>query len=291
MIRSNAALSFIPAAAAGSRAAMVGRTAVRALYAELALHPKPGLVSPLDSGSHDDMDMGTFLRSLFALRGYFRAIAAAGAAGEDFATLRDFGIAAERRMLAATGGINTHRGAVFGIGFLGAAAGWRMRRGLTLRGAALGGTVAELWGAGILAAAPQAPVSHGGRAVERYGVRGARQEAAEGFPTLFTLALPALDGALTDGADPERALVQTLFTLMAELEDTNLLHRGGPAGLAFVRGEARRFLDRGGVFRADWREEALALHRACIARRLSPGGSADMLAAAHFVHALREGWA
>ncbi|KAA0596230.1 triphosphoribosyl-dephospho-CoA synthase [Azospirillum lipoferum] len=291
MIRSNAALSFIPADAAGSLAAMVGRTAVRALYAELALHPKPGLVSPLDSGSHDDMDMGTFLRSLFALRGYFRAIAAAGAAGEDFATLRDFGIAAERRMLAATGGINTHRGAVFGIGFLGAAAGWRMRRGLTLRGAALGGTVAELWGAGILAAAPQAPVSHGGRAVERYGVRGARQEAAEGFPTLFTLALPALDGALTDGADPERALVQTLFTLMAELEDTNLLHRGGPAGLAFVRGEARRFLDRGGVFRADWREEALALHRACIARRLSPGGSADMLAAAHFVHALREGWA
>lgn len=290
MIRSNAA--FIPVAAdsTGPLAAMIGRTAVRALYAELALHPKPGLVSPLDSGSHDDMDMGTFLRSLFALRGYFRAIAAAGAAGEGFAALRDLGIAAERRMLAATGGINTHRGAVFGIGFLAAAAGWRMRRGLTLRGAALGETVADLWGAEILAAAPQAPVSHGSRAIQRYGARGARQEAADGFPTLLTLAVPALDNALTNGAGPERALVQTLFTLMAELEDTNLLHRGGPAGLAFVRGEARRFLDRGGVFQAEWRAKALALHRVCIARRLSPGGSADMLAAAHFVHACQEGW-
>ncbi|MBY6261262.1 triphosphoribosyl-dephospho-CoA synthase MdcB [Azospirillum sp. 412522] len=291
MIRSKAAVTPVPADSANPIAAMVGRTAVRALYAELALHPKPGLVSPLDSGSHDDMDMGTFLRSLFALRGYFRAIAGAGAMGADFPALRDLGIAAERRMLTATGGINTHRGAVFGIGFLAAAAGWRMRRGLPLRGAALGGTVADLWGADILAAAPQAPVSHGAQAVRRYGARGARQEAADGFPTLFTLALPALDRALTDGADPERTLVQTLFTLMAELEDTNLLHRGGPAGLAFVQGEARRFLDRGGVFRADWRDDALALHRACVARRLSPGGSADMLAAAHFVHALQEGWA
>ncbi|MBK1838722.1 triphosphoribosyl-dephospho-CoA synthase MdcB [Azospirillum sp. YIM B02556] len=291
MIRSNAAVTQVPADFANPVAALAGRTAVRALYAELALHPKPGLVSPFDSGSHDDMDMGTFLRSLFALRGYFRAIAAAGAEGADFAVLRDLGIAGERRMLAATGGINTHRGAVFGIGFLAAAAGWRMRRGRTLRGTALGGTVGDLWGADILAAAPQAPVSHGARAVQRYGARGARQEAADGFPTLFTLALPALDRALADGADPERALVQTLFTLMAELEDTNLLHRGGSAGLTFVQGEARRFLDRGGVFQAGWRAEALALHRACVARRLSPGGSADMLAAAHFVHALREGWA
>ena len=66
----------------------IGRAAIRALYAELALHPKPGLVSPLDSGSHDDMDMTTFMRSLFALRGYYRDIAAAGARGADFATLQ-----------------------------------------------------------------------------------------------------------------------------------------------------------------------------------------------------------
>jgi triphosphoribosyl-dephospho-CoA synthase len=265
-------------------AAPIGRAAVRALYAELALHPKPGLVSPLDSGSHDDMDMTTFMRSLFALRGYYRDIAAAGARGADFATLQALGVVAERRMLAATGGINTHRGAVFGLGLLAAAAGWLHQTGKPRGGRALGEAVATLWGRDILAAAPQAPDSHGARVIRRYGARGARQEAAEGFPTLFAVALPTLARTLDLLGCSERAMVQTLFVLMAALEDTNLLHRGGPAGLTFVQAEAQRFLDRGGVFRPGWRAEALALHDACIARRLSPGGSADMLAAAWFVH-------
>ena len=262
----------------------IGRAAIRALYAELALHPKPGLVSPLDSGSHDDMDMTTFMRSLFALRGYYRDIAAAGARGADFATLQALGIAAERRMLAATGGVNTHRGAVFGLGLLTAAAGWLRRTGKPLGGQAFGEAVATQWGDDILAASPRAPDSNGAQAIRRYGVRGARQEAAEGFPTLFKVALPTLARTFDILGCEERAMVQTLFALMAALEDTNLLHRGGPAGLTFVQAEAQRFLDRGGVFRPGWRAEALALHDACIARRLSPGGSADMLAAAWFVH-------
>ena len=262
----------------------IGRAAIRALYAELALHPKPGLVSPLDSGSHDDMDMTTFMRSLFALRGYYRDIAAAGARGADFATLQALGIAAERRMLAATGGVNTHRGAVFGLGLLTAAAGWLRGTGKPLGGQALGGVVATLWGGDIMAASPRAPDSNGAQAIRRYGVRGARQEAAEGFPTLFKVALPTLTRTFDILGCEERAMVQTLFTLMATLDDTNLLHRGGPAGLTFVQAEAQRFLDRGGVFRPGWRAEALALHDACIACRLSPGGSADMLAAAWFVH-------
>ena len=265
----------------------IGRAAIRALYAELALHPKPGLVSPLDSGSHDDMDMTTFMRSLFALRGYYRDIAAAGARGADFATLQALGIAAERRMLAATGGVNTHRGAVFGLGLLTAAAGWLRGTGKPLGGQALGEVVATLWGGDIMAASPRAPDSNGAQAIRRYGVRGARQEAAEGFPTLVKVALPTLARTFDILDCEERAMVQTLFALMATLEDTNLLHRGGSEGLDFVQAEARRFLDRGGVFRSDWRAGAVAVHHACVARRLSPGGSADMLAAAWFVHSLR----
>ena len=265
----------------------IGRAAIRALYAELALHPKPGLVSPLDSGSHDDMDMTTFMRSLFALRGYYRDIAAAGARGADFATLQALGIAAERRMLAATGGVNTHRGAVFGLGLLTAAAGWLRHTRKPLDGQALGGVVATLWGGDIMAASPRAPDSNGAQAIRRYGVRGARQEAAEGFPTLVKVALPTLARTFDILGCEERAMVQTLFALMATLEDTNLLHRGGSEGLDFVQAEARRFLDRGGVFRSDWRAGAVAVHHACVARCLSPGGSADMLAAAWFVRSLR----
>src|SRR3954466_2213366 len=229
-----------------SRSGIIGRAAVRALYTELALSPKPGLVSPLDSGAHDDMDMTTFMRSLFALRGYFCAIAAAGAAGADFAELQALGLRAERRMLAATCGINTHRGAIFSLGLLAAAAGWLRAEGRSIAGEALGRVIARRWGASIVRAGEQASTSHGTEAVRRYGARGAREEAAAGFPLLFDLALPTLSHSLAQG-HVEAALVQTLFSVMAELDDTNLLHRGGPEGLAFVRAEARVFLEAGGV--------------------------------------------
>ncbi len=71
----------------------LGRLAVGALYAELACAPKPGLVTPFDSGSHTDMDAATFVRSLFALRGYFVAIAQAGIDHAPFERLRELGIA------------------------------------------------------------------------------------------------------------------------------------------------------------------------------------------------------
>ena len=85
-----------------------GRTL--ALHDELALAPKPGLVSFADSGSHDDMDAHTFMRSLFALRGYFVRIAELGTRHAPFEALERCGMDAESRMLAATGGVNTHRG-------------------------------------------------------------------------------------------------------------------------------------------------------------------------------------
>src|SRR5437870_13743264 len=88
----------------------IGRAATLALHDELALSPKPGLVTLVDRGSHDDMDAHTFMRSLFALRGYFVRIAGLGAMGAPFEYLERCGIEAETRMLAATGGINTHRG-------------------------------------------------------------------------------------------------------------------------------------------------------------------------------------
>lgn len=262
--------------AAGS----IGRAAVRALHTELVLAPKPGLVSPLDNGSHADMDMGTFLRSLSALRPYFRAIAAAGADDAPFGDLAALGRVAERDMLAATGGVNTHRGAIFCIGLLAAASGLRRARGLRR---SLGDIVGARWGSAILAAGQGAPPSHGSRAAARHGVCGARGQAAAGFPTLYRLVLPALAHGLAATGSADAAGVQALFTAMAHLADTNLLHRGGPAGLSFVQGEAGRFLDRGGVLQAHWRCQALALHRQCVARWLSPGGSADMLAAAWFL--------
>lgn len=258
----------------------LGRAATVALYDELALAPKPGLVSFVDSGSHDDMDARTFLRSLFALRHYFPQAAALGAADAPFAQLEALGMAAEARMLVATRGINTHRGAIFMLGLLCAAAGALVASGEPLDAAALRRTLLARWGDALHRRSGRDADSNGGRAARRFGLRGASEEAALGFPTLFEHAAPALDAALAAGLDPRRARLQALFAALAVLDDTTLVHRGGLAGLRFARAAADEFLERGGAGRADAVAHARTLHRAFVRRRLSPGGAADVLAAA-----------
>jgi triphosphoribosyl-dephospho-CoA synthase len=262
----------------------LGRFAVASLHAELVCAPKPGLVTPFDTGSHEDMDATTFMRSLFALRGYFSAIADAGAEAATFTRLKQLGIDAEAAMNRATGGINTHRGAIFSLGLLVAAAASLRAQGADLSAEAICHEVRLRWGAPILAAAERGTgASHGQLAVRRYGVGGARHEAAEGFATLRNVAIPALRLSLAVSGQPNAALAQTLMTLVATTEDTNLLHRGGGRGLAYAQLEAREFLRAGGIASSSWEERLALIGRDFVARRLSPGGSADLLACAWFL--------
>ncbi|KVQ40222.1 triphosphoribosyl-dephospho-CoA synthase MdcB [Burkholderia territorii] len=273
-------------AAALSDAERIAELAERSLVLEIDTYPKPGLVSHVDTGSHADMDAATFARSAAVLRPYFAELAAAGARDADMSVLRKIGLRAEHAMLAATGGVNTHRGAIFGLGLLCAAAGRRTVPGAAGRTMTLGAFVAQRWGTEILGG-PRLPDSHGERASRRYGVGGARREAADGFPTVYSVGLPALRRAqhrVPD--DPEAARVDACFALIAALDDTNLLHRGGQAGLDFARATARAFVARGGIRARDWRLRAVAAHRAFVARRLSPGGAADLLAMSVFVDAI-----
>ena len=265
----------------------IARHAVRSLYAELTLYPKPGLVSLVDNGSHDDMTAATFMRSLFTLRHYFARITRAGMEDAPFATLKHLGIDAEARMLRATGGINTHRGAVFCLGLLCAAIGNCRARGIALTPNAIRATLLMRW-AGALSAHldPGASDSHGAQAARCHGVGGARQEAALGLPSVFELALPALRTTLAAGRGMRRARVDALFALMAHISDTNLYHRGGKEGALTVRRHAQAFVARGGTANDDWEAQALACHHAFVAARLSPGGAADLLAAACLLHAV-----
>ena len=273
--------------AAVVRSQQLGRAAVRALYAEISLEPKPGLVSFRDCGSHLDMDGSTFLRSLFALRAYFPRIAQAGAQGSSFAVLQSLGKDAEARMLVATGGINTHRGAVIGLGLLCASAGQLHAQGLPLTPLHLRAVLVSTWGEALAERAKAtrlaAPTSNGQRVAQRYGLRSAGDEAARAFPTLFDTTLPALQAALASGASARAARVQALMATMAVLDDTNVVHRGGLEGLCFVQSRASRFLDLGGIWQADWLLQARVIHAEFVQRRLSPGGAADVLASACWV--------
>lgn len=267
-----------PAGELAPRLQALGRAATAALYDELALDPKPGLVSFVDAGSHEDMDAGIFMRSLFALRHYFPRIAAAGAANAPFDALRTLGVVAEQRMLQATGHVNTHRGAVFTLGLICAAAGRLMADARPLSPQAIRDTLLERWGQALRDHARSASASNGQRVARLHGLRPVAEEAALGFPVLFETALPALRTARGLGA--QRARLQALFHIVEVLDDTNLAHRGGLPGLHFAQQAARDFLRAGGAARPDAIDHARAIHARFVSRRLSPGGAADVLAAA-----------
>jgi triphosphoribosyl-dephospho-CoA synthase len=89
--------------------------------------------------------------------------------------------------------------------------------------------------------------SHGTNALLKFGAGGARAQAAAGLPHAIEVGLPALRlGRQLAPKDPEAARVQGFFAILASMEDTNLLHRGGAVGLRYAREAATRFLEQGG---------------------------------------------
>jgi len=192
---------------------LVAEQAVLALLHELAAWPKPGLVSLVDSGSHTDMDAAMLQASAEALRPYFAELAQSGQDGAGMGRLRAIGLQAEAAMLAVTGGINTHRGAIFGLGLLCAAAGEVAEistGGEAVARVRLGAVVRRRWAAEI-GRGPIPLFSHGAAALRRYGAGGARAEAASGFRSVYEVGWPALrQGRSQQPEDPGAAPVQAM---------------------------------------------------------------------------------
>ena len=258
--------------------------AVEAIRAEADLTPKPGLVDQRGSGAHSDMDLAMLHASADALHSALVECASAAISfntdPELRAQLGAIGRAGERTMLAATGGVNTHRGALWAIGLLSAGA---------ARAGTLDGAVDV---AARLAAIPDphvtAATSHGAQARRRYGVGGAAGEAQAGFPHVRRHALPALWAAREAGADEGTARLTALLALMATVDDTCVLHRGGTDGLRALQSGAKAVLGAGGIGTVRGRHRFAALDELCLSRRLSPGGSGDLLSATLFLDALDE---
>lgn len=262
----------------------LAEVAVAALVIEARLTPKPGLVDLRGSGAHHDMDVDLLARSADALRPTFAALAIAGQHGPLDQTMRArlavIGRAGERVMLATTRGVNTHRGAIWALGLAVAVAGNTPDVG----------SAELLAGIGRLArhvdpALPDGPTaSNGARTRRLYGVSGAVGEARRGFPA-GAAALEALSSARSDGQNETEAQLSAIVASIAVLDDTCLLHRGGPAGLQLAQHSARRILDAGGPTTRGGARLLAGLDRDLTTRGLSPGGSADMLALALFLDA------
>jgi len=256
-------------------ASSLAHSAVRALLDELELFPKPGLVSPIDSGSHSDMDYALLRKSALSLQPAFEELAQAGAEGAAFdSRLVPIGLRAEKNMLATTGGVNTHRGAIFAMGLLVAAA---ASAGKNASPSQIRATLLSTWGNDLL--------RHARKSAGRPDIaRGAREEASLGFPSIFELALPRFQSLLASGISESHAALETLFALIATIHDTNVLHRGGVAGRHIARQRAQAWLEAGGIANPEYHTLALEIHREFIALNISPGGAADLLAGTLFVH-------
>ena len=294
---------------------LVSQSALRALLYEVCTTPKPGLVDCANSGSHRDMDIYTFVDSAFALQSYFEECAYIGqetallAAPETFLQLRPAGIQAEKKMFAATGGVNTHKGAIFSMGIVCAAIG-RLAEQQSHHLCPLyadvnylpEGTLPKqthftadailsecaamtqgLTASDFAGLTPDLAVTTGQRLYLQYGITGIRGQAEAGFPAVRENGLPVLKNGISMGLSVNDAGCAALLALMCVSTDTNMIARSNIDTQQRVVEEIRELLI------ADPypdRRTLEDLNREFISLNLSPGGSADLLAICYLLYFL-----
>lgn len=267
--------------------------ACRALLYEVAATPKPGLVDRRSSGSHSDMDLFTFLNSIAALWPYFEQCAQVGrrtaalAPEDTFAALSGPARLAENAMLRATGGVNTHKGAIFTVGALCGALGrlaresWREPEAVLSEAGAMAKGLTERELAGLTEDSAR---TAGEKLYLRHGITGVRGQLEAGLPAVRDVGLPVLERGLALGKSLNDAGCAALLAMLAGAVDTNLIARGGLDAQRQAAAHTARLLEREPFPSREALEE---LDEWFIQRNLSPGGSADLLAVCYLLHFLR----
>lgn len=265
----------------------IANWAVQSLLDEVCTTPKPGLVDRRNSGSHKDMDIFTFMASAAALYNYFLNCGRVGvetageAPAETFRQLRQLGLQAELDMYAATKGVNTHKGAIFTIGILCGAAGRFWKADGTWNAEEIFREVSAMTREAMEADFQKGGDTVGYRLYSQNGIRGIRGEVANGLPSVANIGLPVYRAFRAQGMDKNEAGVRTLLTLVANVEDTNMINRGGIEG---AKAGAAQCAD---LLKTEFTlTDVEALDDWFVERNLSPGGCADLLAAVYFINEL-----
>jgi triphosphoribosyl-dephospho-CoA synthase len=264
-----------------ARLTCLAALATQALIDEAELTPKPGLVDRRGPGAHADLCLGLLRRSALALQPTFEEIARTAYGQISSRMLRErlgeIGRDGERTMMAVTNGINTHRGAIWILGLL-------------IAGAALSPLASALEIATVASTIAQFEdrhagrgESHGSRVCRRYGVHGAKGEACGGFVHVVDIGLPMLQASRFRGVPETLGRLDAMMAIMATLDDTCLLHRGGVLALDAAQTGARRVLYSGGASTSKGWRALQELDQLLRALWVSPGGSADVLAATLFL--------
>jgi len=269
----------------------LGALAARALLYEVCTTPKPGLVDRMNSGSHTDMDIFTFMASTTALQPYFSDCARAGMETdsqppkETFARLRHLGRNAEKAMLEATGGVNTHKGAIFTMGLLCGAAGRLEKEERTDPEKVLAQCAAMCVGltAELENVKKDGAKTAGERLFACYGITGVRGQAEKGFPAVLHTGLPVLEEGFSLGYSLERSGCAALLAMLTATMDTNLISRSDWDTAKKISREVALLLAKD---RYPEREMLQMLDEGFISQNLSIGGTADLLALTYFLYFL-----
>ena len=269
-----------------------GKMVVKALNEEVNTTPKPGLVDRNNNGSHSDMDPELFKKSASSLESYFAGCFAVGAehrqdrAEEVFEVIKELGTEAEKRMFSVTGGVNTHKGAIYTLGIISCAIGRLWEPGRPERDPkVIGKECSRLTERSVTehfeGLSEKKARTSGDRAYLEYGLKGIRGEAAEGLPSVVSVSLPVFRECMENGYSLNDSAVYALLHLIALGKDTNMYARGGKER-AERASEAVRFLTEKEKYPPLKQIEELDM--AFMEENLSPGGCADLLAATIFLY-------
>ena len=285
---------------------IIAHLATQALQAELDTTPKPGLVDKDNNGAHRDMDYALMQLSINTLHPYFVRLAFLGFADTlpSHTVIRDAGIEAEKAMLEATNGVNTHKGALFSMGLAVVAAAYEEKkaaankeeRGKEREEEYLSSL--QLTIKALAASFPDTSGTHGSKAKQLSNgtttIKGALDNAREGYEKLFAEWLPFYNERRK--SHDAHALHKTLLRIMCDLDDTNVIYRTNVATAEEVKQEARALLASfEEAYAAEDKEkcastELLALKdmdRRYTERNISPGGAADMLSLTVFIGSIQ----
>lgn len=254
--------------------------AVASLIEEVSLTPKPGLVDRIDQGSHHDLTYSMMVNSANSLHKTFYKMALIAYGNRPSLYLREkigeIGREGEAEMFRVTNGVNTHKGAIWSLGLLTAAASIHKGQSDEIELCFTAGEIAQYEDRFI-----PIQLTNGIKAVRKYGVHGAKAEAQLAFPHIRKYSLPAFKAALNQ-YNYETAKFYAFLALMANLDDTCLLHRGGIEGLNYAKKYAGEVLKTGEL------HALYLMNDKFIERNLSPGGSADLLAATIYLYKVRQ---
>jgi len=260
--------------------------AMQSILYEAACFPSLGLVSPVSSGSHDDMDFFTFLDSTVVLAKYLRKFAEEGSKEytprEIFSILRPIGVECEKEMFKKTKGVNTHKGMIFVIGLIQSATAYVLTNKMEFEN--IKNVIVEMT-KGVSDSELEIEqkqgshnnLTHGQKVYRKYGLKGIRGEAEMGFPIVFEGALRHFERK--SHLPMNDRLVDTLIYIMKYADDTTILHRHDMETLKYVKKEAINIMKLGGIESEIGKLAIENLTRKFESKRISPGGSADLLAA------------